>query len=248
MATVQGRYVPLEPISGNYLKDQRFFVRFAMVMVAVILFGFFQWEARGMADVRNVPLWVHLHGGLMVSWLGLFVAQNLLAQRGTMDLHRKLGWATTVVVAAILVTGIYTGFKAVEFHRIPPFFGKAQFLALTTLEVGMFALLVAVGVAMRRRMEWHRRLMMGATIVILEPALGRLLPMPLLGSWAEWTIMLIQLGFVAVIARHDLVRRGEVHPATLSLGAAVVAMHCAMALLAAFPPFVALAEAVAGSA
>lgn len=248
MATRYDNNFAARTTKNNYLRDQDFFVRFGVAMVALILIGFFQWELRGMADVRNVPLWVHAHGGFMVAWLGLFVAQNLLAQRGTMDLHRKLGWATTAVIAGVLVTGIYTGSKAVELHRIPPFFEPAYFLALTIVEPAVFALLVAFGVAMRRRLEWHRRLMMGATIVILEPAFGRLLPMPLLGAWAEWTIMIIQIGFVAVIGLHDVKSRGEVHPATLTLALTVILTHFVMALMSVFAPFVALANGIAGMA
>src|SRR3546814_19150614 len=45
---------------------------------------------------------------------------------------------------------------------------------------------------------WHRRLMIGATIVVLEPALGRLLPIPLMGVWAEPAVTLCQLAAVAI--------------------------------------------------
>lgn len=248
MATRYDDFLTAGSPSSKYLNDQGFFARFGVAMVAVIFVGFFQWEARGVVDVRNVPFWVHLHGAFMVSWLGLFVAQIVLAHRGPMDLHRKLGWLSTFVIAGVLVTGVYTGYKAIELHRYPPFFGQAYFLALTIVEPAVFTLLVAAGVALCRRSDWHRRLMMGATIVILEPAFGRLLPMPLLGDLGEWVIMAIQLCFVGVMASHDLRRSGEVHPATLALAATVVAMHCLMALMAVFPPFVAFAGAVAGTA
>lgn len=247
MATQYEEFVTSNSLDSKYLNDKGFFVRFGVAMVAVIFVGFFQWEARGMADVRNVPFWVHLHGGFMVAWLALFVTQIVLAHRDAMDLHRRLGWLSMAVIAGVFVTGIYTGYRAVELHRYPPFFEPAYFLALTIVEPAMFALLVAAGVALRRRTDWHRRLMMGATIVILEPAFGRLLPMPLLGGWGEWLIMAIQLCFVGAMASHDLKWRGEVHPATLALVAAVIATHCLMALLAVFPPFVAFAGAVAGA-
>jgi hypothetical protein len=247
MPTQQKHFASVTSGSVNYLYDQGFFIRFSSVMVAVIVIGFMQWNLRGMVDVGTVPLWVHLHGGLMLAWLGLFIGQNLLARTATLDLHRKLGWVATGIVAAILLTGIFTGVRAVELHRVPPFFSNAFFLALTFTETAAFALLVAAGVAMRRRTEWHRRLMMGATIIILEPAFGRLLPMPLMGGWAEWIVMVIQLGFVAVLARHDVVRGGKVHSATLAVAAAVVATHCVMSLLAQFPPFVAVADGLAAA-
>lgn len=248
MATQYEDLISVRSPNSKYLNDQAFFVRFGVAMVAVIFLGFFQWQARGMVDVPSVPFWVHVHGGFMVAWLGLFVAQLTLVNRGKMDLHRKLGWLSTAVIAGVIVTGVFTGYKAVELHRVPPFFDDAYFLGLTIVEPTVFAALVAAGVALRRKTDWHRRLMMGGTIVILEPAFGRLLPMPLLGGWGEWLIMAIQLCFVGVLASHDFRRRGEVHPATLAVAATVVATHCLMAFLGVFPPFVAFAAGLAGSA
>lgn len=148
-------------------------------------------------------------------------------------------------MALIFITGLYTGHKAVELHRFPPFFSTPFFLALTMLETTVFAGMVGWAIARRRRTEWHRRLMMGATIILLEPALGRLVPIPLLGGWAQWTVMALQLGIVAIIARDDYRRLGHPHPATLAVALTVVGTHSIIALLSVFPPFIGYAGAVA---
>jgi hypothetical protein len=155
MATLPEASVPANALARAYRSDQRFFVRFALTVAGVILFGFAQWGARGVVNVGAVPLWVHLHAGLMVSWLGLFAAQGLLAQGalapslfaqgGSRELHRKLGFASLGVLAAIVLTGLYTGVRAVELHRVPPFFTDAYFLALTWVGTLMFAGVVVWG-------------------------------------------------------------------------------------------------------
>ncbi len=248
MATVQGDAVPVYSPVRVFREEQRFFSRFALTLAGVIVFGFAQWGARGMVNVGATPLWVHLHGGLMVSWLGLFAAQGLLAQGGSRELHRKLGWASLGMLAAIVLTGLYTGLRAVELHRVPPFFTDAYFLALTSVSPLMFAALVVWGIAKRRQSDWHRRLMLGSGILLLEPALGRLLPMPLLGPWGPYMEMSLQLCFVLLIARHDMVRRGTVHPATLAVGFAVIATLFTVTLLSIWPPYMAFASSVAGAA
>jgi len=248
MATWSGDVVPVYSPARVYRSDQRFFVRFALTLAGVILFGFAQWGARGMVDVGAVPLWVHLHAGLMVSWLGLFAAQSLLAQAGSRELHRRLGFASLGVLAAIVLTGIYTGVRAVELHRVPPFFSDAYFLGLTSVSPAMFAGLVVWAIVKRRQSDWHRRLMLGSGILLLEPALGRMLPMPLLGAWGPFVEMCIQLGFVLVLARHDMRRGGMVHPATLATGFAVIATVFIITVLSIYPPFVSVASSVAGAA
>jgi hypothetical protein len=81
-------------------------------------------------------------------------------------------------------------------------------------------------------------------VVILEPALGRLLPMPLMNGWGEWAILAIQIIALLVLARHDRKVLHRVHPATLSLIAIVVTTHLAVRLLSNLPPFMSFAEAL----
>lgn len=245
MATkVEGSAPPRAPGRG-FMADQAFFVRYAIVLALFILFGFAQFAMRGYSNPFTAPPIVHLHGGLMIGWLGIFVAQNMLVHRGELGLHRKLGWIAAAAVVAILWTGIIVGYNAVATHRLPPFFSNAYFLALTAVGSTMFALMVAWAVTLRRQVQWHRRIMLGSIFALLEPALGRLLPMPLMGNWGEWAVLAVQLVFVGVLARHDRNVLGEIHPATKAVAAVLIASHVLIETLARVPAFIAFAEAIA---
>ncbi|MEI6640633.1 MAG: adenylate cyclase [Novosphingobium sp.] len=232
--------------SAAYQADQRFFTRLALALAALIVFGFAQWALRGFVDPLKTPIWIHLHGIAMLGWLALIVTQNSLAERGNMALHRQLGWLGLVLVAAIVGLGMFSGRMALALHRVPPFFTDSYFLALTHVEVVAFASLVGTAIALRRNTQWHRRLMFGATVILMEPALGRLLPMPLLGQTVGgWIEAGLQVGFLAILARHDRKVAGSVHPATLLAMAAVVGVHAVIQLLAGSPAIAAIAQAIA---
>jgi hypothetical protein len=237
-------YVKRRPARG-FMADQPYFTRFTICLAIFIVFGFVQFSLRGFVDVRSAPLLTHLHGGLMLAWLGVTIAQNVLVGRDQLSVHRKLGWMACALVAGIAVIGVSVGFNAVAGDRGPPFFSTPYFLALTIIEPLAFAGVVAWGVTLRRSTQWHRRLMLGATIIILEPALGRLLPMPLMGAWGEWTILALQVLVLTILARHDHKVLGKAHPATISLMAIVVIVHLSVSLLSIVSPFAAFAEAVA---
>lgn len=228
------------------MADQGFFTRFAIVLTAFILLGFLQFQLRGFSDFRTAPLFLHLHGGLMVSWLGLYVMQSWLVSRGQIAVHRRTGWLALAVAAAVVAGGSFTGIHAIGTGRVPPFFTPGFFLALTQVGVASFALVVALAVRFRRQVQWHRRLMIGSGVLIAEPALGRLLPMPLLGqTWGELAAMAVQLGMVAVLARHDRKALGQVHPATLVVGGVLVTAHLLIELLSRLPAWNALAAGIA---
>jgi hypothetical protein len=149
------------------------------------------------------------------------------------------------MVAGIAIVGVSVGLSALAGERQPPFFSRSYFLALTMIEPVVFAAVVAWGVSLRRKSEWHRRAMLGALVVILEPALGRILPMPLMNGWGEWTILGFQILLLLILARHDRKVLHQVHPATLGLIGIVVATHLAVRLLSNLPPFISFADTLA---
>lgn len=231
----------------RYRADQAFFLRMAIGVCLFIVFGFAQWTARGFVNVGAVPIWVHLHGAVMIAWLALFVAQNALANSGNLALHRRLGWAGLVLALLIAPLAILTGQMAVTLGRVPPIFEDSYFLALTHIEGVVFSATVVAAIAMRRQTEWHRRLILAALVVIMEPALGRILPVPLLGAWSEWTIMALQLATLGIAMRHDRKFAGRVHPALWCGAAIVAATHVAIVLAAQAPAVAAYAQGLAAA-
>lgn len=216
-------------------RDDNFYPKMAMGLAAFILFGFVQFAARGFVDYRAVPAIVHVHALAMTAWLALFVVQATLAQRIDRTLHMRIGWASLLLVIAIPPLAIATCVTMLRVHAVPPFFTPAYFLSLVTIGGISFAGVVLTAVALRRRSDWHRRLMIAATILLMEPALGRLLPMPLLGDWGEWVAMVVQLLTFGFLVRHDRRGLGRVHDATVAGAATVVLMHVAVSLVAMLP-------------
>jgi uncharacterized membrane protein YozB (DUF420 family) len=231
----------------GYMADQAFFARYALFIAFFIIASFVQFSLRGFVDIRTVPPIIHAHAAVMIAWLTLFVVQNQLVHRGELAIHRMVGWMSAGIVAAVAVLGCAVGYQALRLHMVPPFFTPGFFLSLTWIEAPAFALVVAWAVSLRRKTEWHRRIMFGATFILLEPALGRLLPMPLMGGYGEWVALLVQLGFVGFLALHDRKVLGSVHPATVAAGAILVLVHSVVSLVSTLPPIVSFANSIASA-
>lgn len=227
-------------------RAELFWHRMAIGLAVFIVLGFLQFALRGFVDPVAAPFWVHLHGVAMLAWLALLIVQPTLVSRDNLALHRKLGWAGAALAILITCLGIFTGIASLVLNRFPPFFTPPYFLALTTVESLVFGLMVWAAVRRRHTTAWHRRLMIGATIVILEPALGRILPMPLMIGWSDIPIGLIQLAVVGIIAVYDRRTLGRVHPATKVIAAIVIAVRITIYVLAMTSPVIALAERLAG--
>ena len=228
------------------VRNNGFYLGMSVAIAATVIGGFGSFALRGFVDVGRVPYWVHVHGAVFVSWTLLFVMQNAFAHRGSIALHRRMGWVAVGLATAMVPLGVVTACMAVVLNRVPPFFTPTIFLALSALELIAFITLLTGAIRLRRSTEWHRRLMLCAMVAIIGPAFGRLLPMPLLGPWGGLAVMSGQMLFVAVGVVHDLASRGRVHPAYAVGAAVILAEGLAVPILAATPPIVWLASALAG--
>lgn len=238
----------LKPLRPRALDaESAFFARYATGLAVFIVVAFAQFDLRGIAPLGKFGWEIHAHAAVMVVWLGLTVAQPWLAASGNRALHRRLGWTSLVVLAALPVVGSLAGAAALRDGIVPPFFTPAYFLALVNVGVVLVVATVLWAVALRRRSDWHRRLMIGSTALLLEPALGRTLPMPLMGGWGEWVALALQVGALGFMVGHDRRTVGRVHPATLVVMMIIVVDHLVVEGLSKFPPVIALAATIVGA-
>ena len=198
--------------SGGIVRDDRFFMVSALVMTALMVAGFSFQLAMGRSTFAAPPL-VHAHAVVFFGWVFIYLTQNLLVARGAMPLHRRLGWIGAFWVVPMLVLGFAVTIAMVRRGHAPFFFRPLHFLVFDPMTLLAFAGLTASAIALRRRTMWHRRLHFCGMALLLAPAFGRLLPLPLLQPFAwEATFaacLLFPLSGIAV----DLRRSGQVHPA-----------------------------------
>ena len=208
MATLAEQPFTPSPAVG----DERFFLRAAIVMAitAVSGFGFAYLMGR---STFEAPLVVQLHAWVFMGWVGIYLLQNIFATTGRIDLHRRLGRVAVAWLAPMIAMGLVVTDRMVRAGHVPFVFRPLQFLVFDPVTVFVFAALIAAGVAMRRRTEWHRRLNFCAMSMLLMPAIARLLPLPLLIPWGWETAFAATLLFPLAGAIADVRRSGRVHPA-----------------------------------
>lgn len=205
-------------------REERLFLHLALGMAAVIFAGFSLQLAMGRSTFASPPL-VHAHALVFMGWVVLFVLQTTFATTGRMGLHRLLGWLATGWMVAMLVLGTAVVVAMVRRGQVPFFFRPQQFLVFDPVSLVTFAGLTTAAIALRRRTDWHRRLHICGTAMLLGPGFGRLLPLPLLVPFA-WEATLAASLIVPVIGMAvDRRRSGQIHPAwARGIGAMVLCL------------------------
>lgn len=200
-----------EPL-GLAVGDERFFLRGAILMTAVIVAGFSFQLAMGRSTFAS-PVRVHAHAILFMGWVAIYLLQNVFVATGRMGLHRRLGWIAAVWLLPLVISGFVVTVAMVRNGTVPFFFRPLQFLVFDPVAVLTFAGLTIAAILLRRRTEWHRRLHFCGMSMLLAPAFGRLLPLPLLQPWAWEAAFAATMLFPIVGAWSDVRRSGRVHPA-----------------------------------
>ena len=206
MATIAPRVRP------STAGDERFFLTAAIVMALVLAAGFSLQLMMGRSSFAS-PLPVHLHAFIFFGWTAFFVLQTALATAGSVAMHRRLGWLAAIWVPTMVAMGIYVTVAMIRRGAVPFFFEPLYFLAMDVVMLLVFAGLTATAILMRRRTQWHRRLMYCGMALLTAPGFGRLLPMPLLIPWAGWAVFIAVMVFPLAGVIADLRRTGRVHPA-----------------------------------
>ncbi len=226
-------------------RDRRFFFWMAVAIAATVVIGFTLSFAAGRSTLAS-PWWVHVHGLTFMGWLVIYMVQNWLVWRGDVVRHLRLGKVAAAYVGWMVLVGISVNTLSAINHRVPPFFELNVFLVMDWLTVLIFAGLTWAAVRLRGATDWHRRLMLCGAIEVMTPGLGRIIPLPLLGTWMIGGVWAAQLLYVGAAALYDLRTRGRIHHAyywgfgTITLGAAIVRP------LAFTPPMLALTRYLAG--
>lgn len=227
--------------------ERRFFLIMALVFAATAVVGF-GFSAAIRPWWLAAPWWVHGHALVFAGWVAIYVWQNLHVDGGRIARHRAMGWLALGWATLMVPVGVATTCLTIASHRTPPFFEPAFFLTLDPVAIATFYGFILAAIALRGAPDWHRRLMLAATITLTNPPLGRLVPMPLLGGEnGLWAILLIQMMayFVPAIL-HDRKYLGRIHPA-LVWGIAITLIDAAILKpISILPPVTALAHHLAG--
>jgi hypothetical protein len=170
-------------------------------------------------EVPYPPLIMHIHAALFMGWLVFLSVQIVLIERGGLTgWHRRLGrvgavWAVAMVVVTLLMCP-GNAIRHLSAGTARPLFE----FPLNLADMIVFSGLIASAIALRERPAAHRRLIVLASLLLLDGGCARLLN-PLVGQhWLPGALGVFQRNFlwvdllVLACLFYDRVTRGRIHP------------------------------------
>ncbi len=197
---------------------------------------------------------LYVHAFVFYAWLALFVVQARLIAAGRTARHREMGVLGVSVATAMCFVGVAAAVNSMRQSVAAGFADQARAFSVVPLTgILFFAALFAVAVFQVRRPEIHKRVMLVATVSLLNAAVGRLflfvigVPPPAAGAEPPPVFVTVPAGLITDLLLipalwHDWKSLGRVHPAYWMAGLALVASQVLRVPLAATSAWGAVAE------
>lgn len=191
--------------------DRRFYTGMAIAMAVTVFAGFAPtYFLKNHFGTPPLSPLLHAHGLAFTGWLVLFFTQTVLIATRRTAVHRKLGIAGAILAVIMVILGVSAAIMSIRTNHTPPGLDPRSFLVLPFFDIAVFATLVAAGIALRARPETHKRLMLLATIAMLDAAIARMPGMLALGPLAFFGLQDL---FVVAAVAYDVVSRRRVNAA-----------------------------------
>jgi hypothetical protein len=227
-------------------RSERTFYTWAAVVAALVVFAGFArtYYLKGAFGTPDLSALKHLHGFVMTAWFTLFLVQVRLVATGRTRIHRKLGVAGAVLAVLVVIVGTTTALVAAK-NGATPGPPPLVFLAIPLGDMVVFPVLVSAAILYRKRADFHKRLMLLATLSILTAAIGRI-PLEFLQAGGLPAFFgatdLLILAFVAA----DTVKNRRLHPAMIAGVLVIVGSQVARFLIAGTPQWTSFARWLVG--
>ncbi len=203
--------------------DDVFFSGMALLILATVLVGFAR--TYFLAGVFRAPLpsvIVHIHGAVFSSWILLLIAQVSLVSAGRVDIHRRLGLVGFGLACLMVIMGFWAATNSLARGFAPPGSGidPKTFYAIPLSDMLMFSTLIFFAYRARFSPSSHKRLILIATIALMDAPTGRppfaaITGHPYMDGAFVWLFLLL-------VVAYDLWSTRKVHRATIWAGLFVI--------------------------
>lgn len=207
----------------NRQRERLFYTGMAVAFAIIVFAGFSRTYYLRPYFTGATPLMplLHLHGIVFTSWLLLYLTQTFLVAAHRINVHRRLGIGGAVIAVLMILVGSTTAIIRAGQGAAPPGIPALAFLTIPLGDMVVFSCLVGAGFYFRRRPDVHKRLMLLATISILDAAIARL-PFAFLRAGPVAFFGLEDI-LIVVCLLYDFIARGRIHRVTAWGGLLIIA-------------------------
>lgn len=209
--TFSGRVVgSVHPAPFVRMLDRYFYFGMSLLILVLVTAMFSRTVPGRLFHPKIAPpsiLW--LHGSVFYGWVLFFILQSGLVRIRKARWHRTIGWFGFALGIAVLGMGVSTTIVMHRFEFLTLHQGQDAIVSISVplWDMVCFAVVFSLAILWRKKLEYHRRLILIASCTLTAAAWGRLPESVLPGFWFYAGVdLLIMMG-----AARDLIVNRKIH-------------------------------------
>src|SRR6516225_3499912 len=166
----------MTPRKAKIQPDRIFFPLICLTILVTVWLGFSKtYYAAGMVTAHLPAPIIHVHAAVMTLWLLTLTVQTSLVSVRKVKLHMAVGLWGFALAAILLPIGTLAAIDSLRRDFTAAWSGLSPltFFVIPISSLVAFAVLAAWSYSVRRKPDQHKRLIVLATIPLLDAAVGR---------------------------------------------------------------------------
>lgn len=178
------------------LLEDYFYFCMALLIAVVVIYGFSHTVERNLIHPAIArPRILYFHVAIFSLWVIFFILQTALVRTRNLKWHMRMGWFGVALGFMIPVIGVSTAvtmahFREVHFHAIH----TESDVVVQFFDMVAFTVPFLLAIFWRKKLEFHRRLILIASCALTSAAFGRfpsqILPSDLFYAGVDFLILL----------------------------------------------------------
>jgi len=227
------------------LSERVFFSTMIVLLWATVLYGFARtYFLAGMVRAPLPNRLIHIHGALMTLWMVVLLVQVALISARKVKWHMTFGLFGFGLATAMAIIGPIAATDALRRGVTVNGLDAKTFYVIPLSAILIFTVLAFFAYRLRRHREAHKRLILIATIGLIDAAVGRW-PVAFLQNNPR-AQDLIPFGFLLAIMLFDLATQRKILKSTLFASLFLVVVHLTRVPIAFTPAWQAFATRMLG--
>jgi hypothetical protein len=218
---------------GDRRLRRHYFVWMALLGAVIAAIGFVPEYLKFAAGTFPIAWVLNLHSALMVAWLALLLAQALLASTGRLALHEKLGTLGITLGFLVWASMVFVEFRGKIVYPLDPDLSPEYDFDLRGIYIWATFLIFFLGAVYQRRRSpaWHKRFMVFAAFMVLQPAEMRIGWLPRFSFHFLADMLYLDVCLLVPLLAYDYASARRMHPATIVASSVLLGSQGALLLV-----------------
>ena len=188
-------------------RNQKIIIGGIAFIIAITFLGFFESYFARFPGFDNIAMVTHIHVIAFILWMAILIGQPFLIKQNKLISHRQIGKFTFILTPVLFVTILLMAYHQLSFYVL----GQSNEFIRNNMLGGLisgttFIVCYIIAMINVKNLRWHVAFIIGSSLVLLIPGLGRFVDNMVDGSFGLLSMIIVPYLVLIFILSYEKVK------------------------------------------